>query len=95
MFKRFIVPTVRTPVGIKESPVYFRHHSSKPIKKVSVNGGVATTIWTLGGFSNLTDISLDVSNGKIYWTTLAPARVMRGNMDGTGKQETMVNFANV
>ncbi len=71
------------PAGGK---VYFTQGSQ--IRRARLDGSGNQLLFSL---STPHGLALDILNGKIYWTDLGSDRIERGNMDGSGAIETLVN----
>ena len=71
------------PAGGK---VYFTQGNQ--IRRANLDGSGNQMLYSLSGPHGL---ALDIASGKLYWTDLRSDRIERGNMDGSGPIDTLVN----
>ncbi len=69
--------------------IYWTEFSSQQIRRVSLDSTNVEDIITTG-LSRPTDIALDVSGGKIYWTSYGEI-IRRANLDGTNVEDIVTD----
>jgi len=69
--------------------LYYSDDDNLQIKRVSKDGSDPEILFE--GLTAVGNIALDVPNGKVYWTNRSEGAVYRGNMDGSGSAEQIIN----
>ncbi len=62
---------------------------ARGVHRANLDGSEVETVVTLSGAEFPLDLALDPAGGKMYWTELAPGRVRRANLDGTGIEKVL------
>ncbi len=68
-------------VGGRE--IFWTDNQNDRVSRVALTGGVVTVLAN-SGFSNPSQIALDLPGGKMYWTDGISSSIYRANLDGSG-----------
>lgn len=69
--------------------LYYADDDNLELKRVNIDGSDPEVLYT--GLTGIGSVAIDTVESKVYWTNRTDGVVQRGNMDGSGTVETIID----